>query len=651
MTNYMDAGNCSAMMYRLRYNNRTAMIESLKNVSKTIPEFKAFAKFAEDLENNPDFCAEVFKVFAKTNMERTEVVLNNGQASTRTSNERANPRTCLFYDFRNDIKSTMIEVDADFASIQQDNMVKLIRSRKRNFDTLNKSLVDDTINKFVNILQQYLPSISYNSIQLYCEQHNNPTGDLKTMLNNISNLNVSLYGLTSSTKAIVNAYAKNQVEINKLRNKLNETSKEKTKKVGNYRYNDDELRAKLKEIYSRDYISSEADKALIDLVDDILPYSTVITDLNSRNVYGNNSSSIINNSRMTQLYDILNDTVKDELGVIRNPRLLKWGQERYKSNQYQYTPYFLEQRDENGKIIKGMFRVDDAGNLSITEDAFNILKITLFDGTSNMDNSSNATYSDQTKGDFLPTSFMSFFNARTEYQEDTSSGLYFTRTPSDAPKIFYLKAPRIHTSNLYKMSNGDEVKSNIKHILDSYKVYNPSDFIKEHPQLGEVLNMQPGSQEYESFKASTEDNIIDAISGDYDKNGFNIYNSRALEKINGNEYRYLVIVPEVSAFVFRGELGKNKWGKDVLFNPKLESIVNSRNSGLNDLGYISGALESHFYSKFKEGDFEYNGEHYSKANFEINKTHPMFIAMRNQFKQELIDAATALDYYFGFCGI
>ena len=41
MTNYMDAGNCSAMMYRLRYNNRTAMIESLKNVSKTIPEFKS----------------------------------------------------------------------------------------------------------------------------------------------------------------------------------------------------------------------------------------------------------------------------------------------------------------------------------------------------------------------------------------------------------------------------------------------------------------------------------------------------------------------------------------------------------------------------------------------------------------------------------
>lgn len=648
MTNYMDAANCSAMMYRLRYNNRSTMIESIEKIAKSIPEFKAFAKFAEDLKNNSDFCAEVFKVFAKTNMERTEVVLNNGQASTRTSNERANPRTCLFYDFRNDIKSTMIEVDADFASIQQDDMVKLIRSRKRNFDTLNKSLVDDTIEKFVRILQQYVPSISYNSVQLYCEQHNNPTGDLKKMLDNVGILNSLLYGLTSGTKATVNAYAKNQLEISKLRNKLYETSKEKTKKVGNYRYNDDELRAKLREIYSRDYISSRADEALINLVDYILPYSTVVTDLNSRNVYGNNSSSIINNSRMTQLYDILNDTVKDEWDIVRNPRLLKWGQERYKSNQYQYTPYFLEQRDENGEIIKGMFRVDDAGNLSITEDAFNILKITLFDGTSNMDNSSNATYSDQTKGDFLPTNFMSFFNARTEFQEDSSSGLYFTRTPSDAPKIFMIKAPRIHTSGLYKMTNYDEVKSNIKHILDSYKVYTPADFIKEHPQLGEVLNMQPGTQEYESFKASTEDNIIDAISGEYDRHGFNIYNSRALEKIDGNEYRYLVVVPEVSAFVFRGELGKNKWGKDVLLNPKLESVVNSRNSGLSNLGYISGALESHFYNEFKKGDFEYNGEHYSKAKFEIDKNHPMFIAMRNQFKQELIDAATALDYYFEF---
>ena len=242
MTNYMDAGNCSAMMYRLRYNNRTAMIESLKNVSKTIPEFKAFAKFAEDLENNPDFCAEVFKVFAKTNMERTEVVLNNGQASTRTSNERANSRTCLFYDFRNDIKSTMIEVDGNFASIQQSNLTKLIRDRKQNIGILDKSLVDDTISKLVEILQEYIPSISYNSVQLYCEQNNNPNSDLKTMMDNIGRLNSLLYGLTNSNEEILNSYAAKQSEISKLLNKLNETSKEKTKKVGNYRYNDEELR-------------------------------------------------------------------------------------------------------------------------------------------------------------------------------------------------------------------------------------------------------------------------------------------------------------------------------------------------------------------------------------------------------------------------
>lgn len=661
MTNYMDAGNCSAMMYRLRYNNRTAMIESLKNVSKTIPEFKAFAKFAEDLENNPDFCAEVFKVFAKTNMERTEVVLNNGQASTRTSNERANPRTCLFYDFRNDIKSTMIEVDGSFASIQQSNITKLIRDRKQNIGILDKSLVDDTISRLVEVLQEYIPSISYNSVQLYCEQNNNPNGDLKTMMDNIGRLNSLLYGLTNSNEEILNSYAAKQSEISKLLNKLNETSKEKTKKVGNYRYNDEELRSKLNEIYSQDYITSTADKALLNIVDAVLPYSTVVTDLNSRNVYGNNSSSIINNSRMTQLYSILNDSVikyykdgeevtsttKGATKVVLNPRLLKWGQERYKSNQYQYVPYFLEQKDKNGEIIKGMFRVDDNGNLSMTEDAFDILKLSLFDGTSNMDNSNNAVYSDQTKGDFLPTSFISFFNAITDNQKDITSGLYFTRTPSDAPKTFMIKAPRINTDNLYRIYNIDDVNSSIKHILDdTYNIYTPADYIKEHPQLGEVLNMQPGSQEYESFKASTEEDIVKTISGRYDKNGFNIYNSRALEKINDDEYRYLVVVPGVSAFVFKGQLGKNKWGKDVLFNPELESVVNSSSTGLQ--GSIRESLQSYFYSKFKRGDFEYKGERYSKAKFEIDKNHPMFIAMRNQFKQELIDAATALDYYFEF---
>ena len=56
----------------------------------------------------------------------------------------------------------------------------------------------------------------------------------------------------------------------------------------------------------------------------------------------------------------------------------------------------------------------------MTEDAFDILKLSLFDGTSNMDNSNNAVYSDQTKGDFLPTSFISFFNAITDNQKDIS---------------------------------------------------------------------------------------------------------------------------------------------------------------------------------------------------------------------------------------
>ena len=57
---------------------------------------------------------------------------------------------------------------------------------------------------------------------------------------------------------------------------------------------------------------------------------------------------------MTQLYSILNDSVikyykdgeevtsttRGATKVVLNPRLLKWGQERYKSNQYQYVPYY-----------------------------------------------------------------------------------------------------------------------------------------------------------------------------------------------------------------------------------------------------------------------------------------------------------------------
>ena len=98
------------------------------------------------------------------------------------------------------------------------------------------------------------------------------------------------------------------------------------------------------EAYTDDYIQPLYEAA-INLRNKLLPYSIVQTQLNSRNVHGNNNSDVINNSMVTFLYNMLNDFYQENIVVDdkvigtrwRNKTLETWGLKKLRSKQYKYS--------------------------------------------------------------------------------------------------------------------------------------------------------------------------------------------------------------------------------------------------------------------------------------------------------------------------
>ena len=110
----MDAAACSSMMYNsVSYSSLDTMIRSIERIGKTVRGFEAFIKFADTLRSDPDFAYEVFKTFSKVKMTRMECVLKDGKVETRVSNLAADTVNSFRFQLENDIKSSVLENDAD----------------------------------------------------------------------------------------------------------------------------------------------------------------------------------------------------------------------------------------------------------------------------------------------------------------------------------------------------------------------------------------------------------------------------------------------------------------------------------------------------------------------------------------------------------
>lgn len=661
----MDANACSSMLYnRGTFHNVDDMIASIEHIGKTVSGFEAFVQMAQDLRNNSDFATEMFTVFAKTKIDKLETIIQNGVPVTRLSNTSANSRNVLIFDLRNDIKGVIrdntgfIVLDSiNTLKTKLDNTLDDVKKLTDKYISAEdkdklKANADSTLSngkqEIIRLIKTYYPSIQDAAITSYIEMNNDAAGNTQIQLQNIKNLLKDIEDACKATEKSYNALQQINIKAAKIKenNQALDKARSKSKIISFDDYQDE------RSVYSDDFIEAQ-DASIQKIVNKLLPYSVVNTQLNSRNIHGNNTSNIINNSLITQIDKMLKDNYEEEvydadgkyLGTrTRNKTLEAWGLEKLKSKQYKYSNILLEQTDENGEVLnRGLFRYVD-GQLILTEDATKLIKLRLFDGAGNMDNSTNLSYSEMTSGDYLPTDFLNFFNTKTNEIADVAN--YFLRTPSDAPKTFTIRAPKYNTDNLFIVEDTESFINAIDEIVKSHaNVLTADDYnTKYRPDPNNVYYSELQTNRIKDYVTPTKNTTIP------------ITDIRSIKKIEGTEQEngsydaYVTYGNNKNGdiIVVKGTIEKSKSQKGYhLINVSYEGTFNATKEYENGIPTdISNHLNKYYHTELLKHDVTISDKTWTKPNQIVNVKHPVYKMIKNQFRQEMLDAAVALEHYF-----
>lgn len=632
----MDAKQCSTLIFNsAQFGNKSMMIESIDRLGRTIPGFGAFRKVAADLQANDDLATEFFTVFAKPRMEKLETVVQDGTSKTNISNQRSDARSALFFDCRNDIKSSAIDVDPEIMGQRVLKLKNFVGTLVKNSKTsaISNEDIDSMSHQVSTLLKQYFPTLTEAAIRGFIDKNNNANGNNAVRARNAL---ILINDVEATKDATVNTRQRNANRLQRLN--LIEEQERAIRKESKNRFHDYTLENDKNKIYSEDIVDTKQDKALLDLINKLLPYSTVSTSFNSRNVYGNQSSDIINQSLIGQISNMMRDTytenVYDDNGKLittrkRNIRLEQWGEAKFRSKQYKYNPLLMSQYDENGNMIsEGLFEMVN-GKPVLSKNFDKIFNVALFNGTSNLDNGNNILYSEMTTGDFLPTAYINFFNTQNQFDAGTEIGAYFLRTPSDAPKTFCIKARKYDTKGLYTIVDNARVQSDIDEIVNGFKHVN-----MESAKLAEAAKTStPRSSEVLAKYITGQQKVL-------------VPSLTAVTKTSDGKsvVRFVDVNDNSKIYLFKGDL-KRTGNFFILENSEFGGLVSSTNN-FELTSDINSRVRGYYLNKLLNDDLTIEDKTYAKATREIDKTHPMFQALKNQFKQEMLNAAIALDHYF-----
>ena len=660
----MDATHCCSMLYNnISFSNIDAMIADIERTGRTVAGFEAFVQFANDLRANKDLAQEVFTVFAKTKMLRLESVVDENGFSSRQSNPNVNPNTALLFQFWNDVRGKVGDVDSVITEVSIGNTKSILEDAKALAITLSsiknekdlketKGIVEDDIDaaiqQVIQLVKTYYPSAQNAAIKAYIEMNDKAKdntyiqkiNNIETLLSTISKIKTSIVN-SNSTKIAQQRLA---ADIKAHNDKLDEE-----RQKGNFVYKDEYQDPK--RAYAEDY-TANCYTAIANMVELLLPYSVVDTSLNSRNIHGNNNSDVINNSHITGLQKMFNGFRYDEDGNLRNDVLEKYLLERYQNtNQYKYSNLYFNQYDENGNLIsEGLADVKN-GVIKLNRNALHKVGVYLFNGASNMNTGENASYSEMMFGTFLPTAFMNFFNTETRYGEAASESVanYFTRTPSDAPKTFMFRGVRYNTDGLFKIKDREAYNKSLDEIVDTY---------------APIIDYDTFVSEYRNPPANNHGNTSDIRPTDlerylFGKRGLFIKDAYGIkytseEDENGDREGYVTFITNNTSeigqgiiFVMKGRV--TKAGKGFRLNDaSLVGIVNK--NGISGENYntnpVSSLIKSRFADRLLKEDITIGNKTWKKAEEEIDTNHVVFKLFKNKFKQEVLDAIDALNHYF-----
>ena len=615
MRTTMDANKCATVLYHYaNISDVNSFIQSIENIASSLPGFEGFSYLAKYLKEDATSAFAFYTVFGKKVIAKVQVEQEGELRGLKISNQKSNRLDALKQEFFNTLRTSVPRQDYNYnyellTKLQQyvSRNASYIKGQPKGVETVG------AIKRVYEILKHYYTSIEDYSISNFVYKHKDKNGVVDEF-ENIQTLITQIKDCVEASKDSQKAYNEMIDAAQDVKNENKRIRKERTKlqESGIPNVKLPELKDET-DLYAKDYMSEKQKNAAQNLANFLVDYALVKVENNSINPLGNQSSDVINSSFLTGMMEVL-----------RNQAILEqYGTFKFQSQQYNFSNILLEHVDEDGEFIYGLFR-KQGDTVVPTEYAKDLLEIALYNGAKNYNEDKGITYPQHSKGDYLAGQFASFFNSGKDpnvlsKNRNINFAGYFMRTPSDAPKNFVIYAPKYSARNLFIETNQKEVNTRINETINKIKS-NPFSDLND----SSIRNNSP-------IKVDRIDTFINHLTKEDNDIELPEWITRGLEE----DKEYTI------KFQYNKEGDKNDqniyllkgvYQNGMLVGATLEGVYNNNLSDEVD-NQLHEAIRRQLD---KEGIIDRT----------INHKNILVKQLKNIFRQEILDAATALNKFF-----
>ena len=687
---YMDGTEISTLLYSyVSRDDKETMLEDIKRLAEAMPGQAGLIRLYDTLMSEPDIANEFFTNFAKHVIPKVQTVVLDGNPIFRQSNSSASRLSMLKQEYTSTYINAVINADIvrlkkafDFITYTKTgnmptyNGDKLVGYKGQEMPSILAAIADETgktpltdyaVNLLFNgivqtnkkgetevipgLISSFFPTVDRVSFENYVYQSgktpfetlNAVYSDIKLALNYAETIQVEQKKKDIDIK---NAIINNRKKL-----------EENLEHPGTYTKADFE---DVEAIIKKQVITPTHLSAPQSFAEHMINFTLVKLNLNSLNVHGNQVSSVLNSSLITRLKAVFESNYN--VNAVRKERekspleLLAEDYHLDQTTQFKLSNILIEQDGH-----AGLFRKDKSGKYVPTEYAQDLLSFTLFDGAVNQDTETPVLYNEMSKGDYIGTAWINFFNKEDTNLSGTDFklGRYFLRIPSDAPKTFIIKAPRyIVNANhqLFRTVNQEKYDNFINSVTNTItNKISDNDFVQA--ELDESKLPYPLDDDVFANHLLAE--------GEY-----------TLEITSEDEHEeYTTVLPETQRGTIEGlDLGKNPEIRIIASHTikvpgrdkPVEVFYYMKGKYNNYTGEVQDASFDGFYANLDQDikdairtiiDNNYKNTFENKGSVSygdqtvvrqlgVNTTHQLFKQCKAAFKQELIDGIAAAKLMF-----
>lgn len=461
------------------YSNIDNFINSIEEKSKNVKALYGLGSLVKTMKERRDIANFVFVNFAKPVVHKVilnvQNIANRENISLDYSNNSAFNTTATIFNLANKLRLTYNEVYNDKHDEDIRRLFKDFNNNKISNTEFIKSLQD-----FLNI---YFPNINKDNISNAIisiindkeskDKLRGLEGTIQNLLTNIRNMKVDI---NKQLQAIDNFNRDRDIDNDRKRQQIIERARTANPNISNNELNElvkeeiSKIIVPYKDTNDIDFsISSATYSSIYNLVNFLSNFNESSARLNTVNAEGHSASDVIKNNWITRFFDQIQDESGKGLEVLRD--YFTQGINEHGYNQYSNNPLLFGVKNGNGVIVhNGLFNSTNGG-FDINKNAAQIIRYSLFDGSKNTSNNDGKGYSKMSKLDFFITQFEAFVKGIPEFTnngylskiQDTDNAVYSMRIGSDAPKIFFIRAPKYNTTDVRRAIYG--------HVLDEINMF------------------------------------------------------------------------------------------------------------------------------------------------------------------------------------